>query len=236
MCWAWWPPELSAMNPLDNIFWHTLGGRHADIAIGAADARRYAPGFSPIAGFADAQRPNFAALAGFAERGEKLYCSDWNGAAPEGWRIEFESTMYRMVWDADVPADDGDLRAVPLTDEHRDQAIELAALTRPGPFGPKTIEMGEYFGCFEESRLIAMAGERMQAEGLREVSGVCTHPDFQGRGLGRRLVNALVRRQLQRGDAPFLHVMRSNESAHALYQRIGFRDYRECVVRVVALG
>ena len=79
-----------------------------------------------------------------------------------------------------------------------------------------------------------MAGERMHAGKLREISGVCTHPDFQGRGLARRLMLKLVRLQMQRGEAPFLHVMRDNTGAKRLYQKMGFREYRESVVRVVA--
>jgi predicted GNAT family acetyltransferase len=80
-----------------------------------------------------------------------------------------------------------------------------------------------------------MAGERMCAGALREISGVCTHPDFQGRGFARRLMTKLIRRQMRRGEVPFLHVMRSNAAAHGLYERMGFRDYRESVVRVVSL-
>jgi predicted GNAT family acetyltransferase len=68
---------------------------------------------------------------------------------------------------------------------------------------------------------------------MREISGVCTHPDFQGRGLAQRLVLKLVRRQMQRGEIPFLHVMRENARARALYERMGFRNYRESVVRVI---
>jgi predicted GNAT family acetyltransferase len=124
--------------------------------------------------------------------------------------------------------------AVTLGPEHAAQALELALLTRPGPFGPRTIELGDYFGYFDGSRLMAMAGERMAAPGLREISGVCTHPDYLGRGYARRLMLKLIRRQLARGETPFLHVMRANEAAHQLYLRMGFRDYRETVVRVVA--
>jgi predicted GNAT family acetyltransferase len=80
-----------------------------------------------------------------------------------------------------------------------------------------------------------MAGERLYAGTLREVSGVCTHPDFQGRGLARRLMIVLLRRQIARGEKPFLHVMRDNVGAHGLYQRMGFRDWRECAVRVLSL-
>lgn len=219
---------------LDNIVWHTLTGPHARYATGTHDARRYAPGFSPIVGFADTERPNFDALIPFCERGEHFYCDGWSGAAPAGWRIDAESTMFKMVWDAPVPAVDEASEAIPLGPEHPSRALELATLTRPGPFGPRTIELGDYFGCFEGERLAAMAGERMCAGALREISGVCTHPDFQGRGLARRLMTKLIRRQMQRDETPFLHVMRDNVGARRLYERMGFRNYREAVVRVIA--
>jgi predicted GNAT family acetyltransferase len=133
-----------------------------------------------------------------------------------------------------MPAADEAPDARRLGPEHASQALDLAALTRPGPFGPRTIELGEYFGVFEGSRLVAMAGERMHAGSFREISGVCTHPDFQGRGFARRLMTRLLRRQMQRHETPFLHVMRDNEAAHRLYERMGFRIHRETVVRVIA--
>lgn len=222
------------MHALDNIFWASLSGAHAQYATGTDDARRYAPGFSPIVGFPDVERPNFAALRPFCEPGEHFYCDGWSGAAPPGWLIEAESTMFRMVWDAPAPVVDEAPGAILLGPEHAQQAFDLAMLTRPGPFGPRTPELGEYFGYFDEGRLVAMAGERAAATGLREISGVCTHPDFQGRGMARRLMSKLVLRQLQRGETPFLHVMRDNANAHELYLRMGFADYKESVVRVVA--
>jgi ribosomal protein S18 acetylase RimI-like enzyme len=219
---------------LENIFWHCLSGPHAHFAAGTGDARRYAPGFSPIVGFPDPERPNFAALAPYCEAGEHFYCDGWAGPAPDGWRIDAESTMFRMVWNAPAPDSDEAPDAVALGPEHAQQAFDLAMLMRPGPFGLRTIELGEYYGYFENGRLIAMAGERTAAEGLREISGVCTHPDYQGRGLARRLMSKLVLRQLRRKETPFLHVMRENTGAHQLYQRMGFADYKERVVRVVS--
>jgi len=44
----------------------------------------------------------------------------------------------------------------------------------------------------------------------------------------------IIRRQMQRGETPFLHVMRANENARAIYKRMGFRNYRESVVRVLS--
>jgi len=221
------------MHLLDNITWHTLAGPHARYAAGAGAARRYAQGFSPILGFADAGQPDFAAIARFCEPGEHFYCDGWSGTVPAGWRLDAESTMFKMIWNDEMPTVDDAPEAIPLGPNHVSQALELAALTRPGPFGPRTIELGAYFGCFDGPRLVAMAGERMHAGTLREISGVCTHPDFQGRGFARRLMLKLVRRQMQRAETPFLHVMRDNAGARRLYTRMGFRDYRESVVRVV---
>ena len=132
-----------------------------------------------------------------------------------------------------------DFQAMPLYGlalgaAYAQQAFDLAMLTRPGPFGPRTIELGDYLGVLDGGRLVAMAGERMHAGTLREISGVCTHPAFQGRGLATRLMRMLIRRQLARGETPFLHVMRPNEGARRLYERMGFAVYRESVVRVVA--
>ena len=221
---------------LDNVFWHTLTGPHAKYAQGAHGARRYAKGFSPILGFANAQRPDFDSLLACCDPGEHFYCGGWSGAAAPGWSIDVESTMFRMVWDGAMPPSDEFPDAVRLGPQHASQALQLAVLTNPGPFGQRTIELGDYFGWFEGERLVAMAGERMHAGALREVSGVCTHPDFQGRGLARRLMIKLIRRQMQRGETPFLHVMRANNGAHALYERLGFRDYCETIVRVVSLN
>ena len=229
-------------HPLDNIFWAALSGPHAHLASGAGDARRYARGFSPILGFADPRQPDFAALAPFCEPGEQFYCEGWTGPAPADWRIEFEATMMRMVWDAPAPEDDPAADAIALGAAHADQALALATLTRPGPFGPRTIELGDYFGYFHDSdgdhdgkgELVAMAGERTAAPGLREISGVCTRPGWEGRGLARRLMLKLVRRQLARGETPFLHVMSANARAREFYLRMGFRDWCETPVRVVS--
>jgi GNAT superfamily N-acetyltransferase len=218
---------------LDNITWHTLSGPHTRFSTGDARARRYARGFSPILGFADPLHPAFDALAPYCESGEQFYTDGWKGDIPAGWKLAVESTMFKMVWEGERPARDEAPEAVALRAGHAPRAVELAALTHPGPFALRTIELGDYFGIFEGSRLVAMAGERMTAGNLREISGVCTHPDHQGRGHARRLMLKLIRRQVDRGETPFLHVMSANEVARGLYRRMGFGEYRESVVRVI---
>jgi len=102
------------------------------------------------------------------------------------------------------------------------------------PRSPRNLELGDYFGWFDGDKLVAMAGERMHASPFREISAVCTHPDHQGRGLARRLMTKLALRQMQRGETPFLHVMRGNTGALGLYQRMGFDMFKESVVRVIS--
>jgi len=219
---------------LDNIFWHTLTGPQARHAEGHGGVRRYARGFSPIAAFEDQAHPDFALLAAYCDPGETIYIDGVSTPLPAGWRIDVETTMRKMVFEGTRVDDDPGFHPVPLQREHAARAMALAELTRPGPFGPRTIELGDYFGVFEGDELVAMAGERTQAGHLREISGVCTHRDFQGHGFARRLIGLLLNRHAARGETSFLHVMSGNTSARALYARLGFRDYREVVVRAVA--
>lgn len=225
---------------LDNIVWNSLAGPHAAFSAGTSEARRYARGFSPIVGFANAERPDFAALDAYCEPGEHFYCAGWTGGTSPGWQIDADTTGHQMVWDAPLPAPDDALAAIRLETHHVPQMEELVAIKPPGPFAPRTIELGEYYGVFDGGRggnggrLVAMAGERMQAGTFREISGVCTHPDFQGRGYARRLMMKLVRLEMQRGQTPFLHVMRDNVHARGLYERMGFHDHRQMALRVVS--
>jgi ribosomal protein S18 acetylase RimI-like enzyme len=221
------------MSAFDDIVWTALAGPHAMFALGTGEARRYAPGFSAIVGFADREQPNVDALSPFCDPGEHFYCDGWSGDPPPGWRVDAEDVMLKMIWDAPMPDDEAP-EAVRLGSAHVAQALDLVGMTRPGPFGPRTLELGDYFGRFDDGQLVAMAGERLCAPPLREVSGVCTHPEFQGRGLARRLMTKLIRRALQRGETPCLHVMRDNSTASKLYRRMGFRIYRQSVVRVIS--
>ena len=224
----------SMAHLLDNIMWNCMSGPHAKFAVGAGDVRRYAPGFSPIVGCRDPRQPDFAMLSNYCQPGESFYIDIWSGEAPDGWKIEREARMFKMIWDAPAPPEEDAPEARALEPGHAAQAVALARLTNPGPFGVRTPELGEYFGYFEGDRLVAMAGERMCAGDLHEVSGICTHPEYQGRGLARKLTLKLVHRQMRRGKTPFLHVMGHNTTARALYAKMGFRDYIETVVRVVS--
>ena len=70
-----------------------------------------------------------------------------------------------------MPDEDEACDALRLGTAHADRALELATLTRPGPLGIRSIELGEYFGDLDGPRLLAMAGERLFAGALPRSAG-----------------------------------------------------------------
>lgn len=218
------------MPILDNIVWHTLVGPHFPFTIGNHSVRRYAHGLPPIVAFRDIRHPDWHALGQLMNSGERMYCDGLAGSVPAGWRIDGEGLLIKMIWDGPVGMEhDLAPEAVRLHLHSAAAAVELASLTNPGPFTSRTLELGEYFGIFDEARLVAMAGSRRCAGGFSEITGVCTHPAFTGRGLARRLVAKLLQRQLLLGERPFLRVMSHSAAARQLYLRVGFRDYAQSV-------
>jgi predicted GNAT family acetyltransferase len=110
---------------------------------------------------------------------------------------------------------------------HIDQMVQLAALTRPGPFGKGTIKFGSYYGIFDGEKLVSMTGQRLHIENFSEISAVCTHPDYTGKGYARTLLLHQLGIILQAGQQPFLHVREDNTRAIELYQRLGFKISRK---------
>jgi predicted GNAT family acetyltransferase len=112
---------------------------------------------------------------------------------------------------------------VPLGDNDVPEMLDLVARTRPGPFLPRTVELGRYLGIRRGGALVAMAGERLHPPGWSEISAVCTDPAHRGQGLASRLVRAVVALIRERGELPFLHAAADNTNALRLYESMGFR-------------
>jgi GNAT superfamily N-acetyltransferase len=139
---------------------------------------------------------------------------------PDGWRIASHSQILQM-FPTEVPEPNEDAGIV-LGETDRTAMRELTQIAFPDFFRERTAGLGLYLGIYEGARLIAMAGERLALTGLQEISGVCTHPDFAGRGHARRLTRALLSRHRRRGVASFLHVSEGNAGARRLYGSMGF--------------
>ena len=223
------------MPRLANLFWRALTGTQAHLASGNDRCRRYAPGFPPIIAFADPANPDLESLAAYCQAGERFYVGEWRGPTPPGWTLEIDAMMCAMVLEKGTGSRINPTPfVVRLGAEHVAQMTALAALTRPGPFAQRPMEIGEWYGVLDGERLVAMAGERAADGPYREISGVCTLPDYQGRGYARLLTERVVQSQLDRGLTPFLHVASANARARDLYARMGFVVDQEVPMRVVS--
>jgi predicted GNAT family acetyltransferase len=210
-------------HPLDNPVWSSLTTRHAHLAQGGALARRYPPDISPIAGLPDAGPDNVAALESLVGIGEDAGVAMRPAPVlPPNWEVLQDARITQMVHSERAPLPEGDVEATPLGEADVAEMLALVELTKPGPFRPRTVELGRYIGIREQGRLLAMAGERMWTGDFREVSAVCTHPDAEGRGHARALIGRVVNRMLRAGETPFLHVMSANARAIDVYLRLGF--------------
>src|SRR5262249_18304940 len=101
------------------------------------------------------------------------------------------------------------------------EMLALVSVTQPGPFGPRTIELGEYWGVRRHGALVAMAGERIRLDGFTEISAVCVDAAHRRQGFAADLVRSLAASIVARSEIPFLHVFTSNHQAIALYRRLG---------------
>jgi ribosomal protein S18 acetylase RimI-like enzyme len=220
---------------LDRPVWASLTGAHAHLAQGEGKARRYRPEVNVFVAGPDEEPETLAAMAELVG-GEPAYVVQ---ALPIPELPGLSTTMRRaavqMVFAGKPPAD-AQAEIAPLNEADTHEMLALATLTEPGPFRRDTRLMGPFFGVRREGRLAAMAGERMHPPGHAELSGVCTHPDFRGQGLGRRLSAFKTRAIVARGETPFLHAWKDNLGAIALYEKLGYRIRCEMNVAVFERG
>lgn len=215
------------MHALDNPIWNALTTLHAHFAEGDSLAKRYPPAVTTLAAMAEPTLEAYSSLAQLLKGSGGVLFLDQPPRIPPGWNTIHASQLVQMVCESpkSLPESEFDPAQI-LTFVDTDEMVALAELTKPGPFGKRTRELGHYVGIHESNRLAAMAGERLHLPGYTEVSAVCTHPDFQGRGYAGRLMSILMREIVQRGEIPILHVRQENVGAIHLYEKLGFRTRR----------
>jgi predicted GNAT family acetyltransferase len=193
------------------------------LSLGDALAKRYQRDVNLFASARDDSPAALDALTALVEPGEHVYVLQVPEiVVPSTLRATKTALGVQMVAMRAIDAEPDD-DVIVLGDADAPEMLALAQLTQPGPFLARTHVMGMFRGIRIDGRLAAMAGERMRVPGYTELSGVCTHPDFRGRGLARRLSAIVCAGIDARGETPFLHAWKDNRAAIALYETLGFR-------------
>lgn len=208
---------------LDRPIWSALTTSHAHLAQGGERARRYPSVVIPFAQAENDEPESLAALAALAGPGDDLFILQASPIVLAADAVAvFEAPGVQMIADQAMSEID-DPRIEKLGEADAAEMLALAVLTKPGPFTLRAQALGTFWGVKENGRLIAMAGVRFRQPGLQEISGVCTHPDMRGRGLGKLLMRFMAGHIFARGEQPYLHTYASNAGAIALYEKLGFR-------------
>lgn len=222
---------MTSTHPLDHCALSALTGRQAHLAVVAGGARRFDPAYGVFAAVADRSEATLAGLAELvAAHGDVAFLQADPPTDAPGVAIVSQDLGVQMVAEQVADGTAPDVEILDLSDADGPEMLALATLTEPGPFFARTHQLGDFVGLRVDGALVAMAGERMKPEGFTEVSGVCTHPDFRGRGYAGALMRRVAGRILARGETPFLHAYASNTGAIALYETLGFTLRREVLM------
>lgn len=221
---------------LDRPVWSALNSGWKAVSWGDANARQLDPAYGPFAASNDRSTNALLALAACSPGVDGLWVvEDADFPLPPGMTLVKSALCHQMLADGLTPGGKV-LDVVSLSDDDAAEMLALALLTKPGPFAARTHAIGNFIGVRIDGRLAAMAGERMRMDGLAEVSGVCTHPDFRGRGLASNLMRMVAERIVARGDQPFLHTYADNAVAIAMYESLGFRFRKALVLKALTRG
>jgi len=218
-------------NPLANIIWNALETTQRSLALTTPLARKYHRNIAPFAAIAENSPQAVAELHSLMAVGEALYViAEDPLVAIEGLQAIGSASVAQMLFPHDAPIPPTPPTApeiLPLTCADTPEMLALIAIAFPGFFRERTCIMGPYAGIRDQGQLVAMTGDRMAVDDLREISAVCTHPDFTGRGLATHLILHKLREHRAAGRTSFLHTGADNARAIAIYERLGFQHTRQ---------
>ncbi|WP_172292392.1 GNAT family N-acetyltransferase [Pseudoruegeria sp. HB172150] len=219
---------------LDRPVWSALTTVHGRFATGTGNARRFRSDISPFGAAGDDSEQSLADLGALVTAGGRMVTPQAEDiVCPPGARMAANMPAQQMIYERPEVSEVAAPAARKLSAADAPAMLELATLTNPGPFALHVHLLGEYWGIEQDGRLVAMAGERLKQPGFTELSGVCTHPDYLGRGYARELCLTVLNRIMGRGELPYLHVFSSNTGAIALYEKLGFRVRRTIHVGIL---
>jgi hypothetical protein len=220
---------------LNNPVWNAAISANSHLVSGSKRVKLFDQEVSPFAALSE---PTVEQLLELYELhtgdGIRFLWADALLPIPESWKTLHCIPGLQMVYlPKEVPRHERE-GIVPLTEKNIPAMLALTKLTKPGPFGTRTIEFGNYEGIFVDGQLAAMTGQRFHCFDHIEISAVCTHPDHQGKGYARKLLLSQLAAVIDSGATPYLHVKSDNDRAIQVYESIGFTKRLDVYFYVIA--
>ena len=221
-------------HPLDNPAWNALLSGNKNLSKGNEQIKFFDSKVSPFVGFAHYSPDKSEILYRLISGQQTLaIISPKEIVISNQWNIIEHMKVLQMVHKHSTLPVTASENLIQLQKKHVPEMIALTGMTHPGPFLKRTIEFGNYYGIFNNNKLVAMAGQRLHVNECLEISAVCTHPDYLGKGYASQLITDQIHRIKAGAGIPFLHVKDDNAQAIALYKKLGFEARKQLDIYII---
>ena len=210
---------------LDNPVWFALTEMHHKHCIDYGNVKFYQTDFTPFGAFinnedtTDAIEKHSKLIKDFFIVGKKPKTP--STFKPPIRYVGLQMILYSKI---DFPITE---HIIELNETHYQDLLGLIKEVYPEYFKEKTNTLGRYYGVYENQRLVAITGERMQTNNFTEISAVITHPDFSGKGYAKQLITHTSNKIFDKNKTPILHVDETNLGPINLYKKLGFITRRK---------
>ena len=216
---------LTEEYKLDNPIYFALAETHKEFCIDYAGAKFYTPQHCAFGGFAVTEN-TIETINEYSKLINNFYVV---GDKPNfGTSI---SLIKNIVCNQMIIQNEIDYEItteiIQLEEKHHHELFELINLVQPGFFKHKTTALGDYYGIFNDNKLVAVSGKRISMNSFTEVSAVVTHPNYTGKGFAKQLVSFVTNNIFEENKIPILHVAETNINAINLYEKLGYYTRRK---------
>lgn len=209
-------------DKLKNPVWYSLEETHKKYRINFGDVQFYNPEINNFGAFFDESKTK-QTLNKYAEISEDFFLVSENKTPTFD---DSKITLVKKINGCQMVLDH--LTEIKITEnivllskENIDEIYDLIWLVMPGFYQKRGFEMGNFFGIYQDHKLVAIAGQRMQTDDFIEISSVVTHPKYTKRGYAKQLIYHMSKVILATNKLPILHTNKGN-LAIPLYEKLGF--------------